>query len=135
MINPDVIHRVGHRGHGGDGHEHEHVGVAEGDSHFHQAVTAWRELNCTQHFQQFLRHVSGKHDTFNKVVHYKNDLIDAVLEHLSIQDSLATEPLLHLLTMLARDLRQDFHAAYFPRVIQTLTRLLKNQRADPQVIE
>ncbi|KAI9221922.1 hypothetical protein BC828DRAFT_414454 [Blastocladiella britannica] len=77
------------------------------DSHFVNAIAAWQELNCTEHFSQFVRQVMPMTQSLTLVIHHKDTLVAALLHHLAVKDSLALEPLLDLIVMLAKDLRQD----------------------------
>eukprot|EP01134_Creolimax_fragrantissima_P003199 CFRG3199T1 len=108
------------------------VGVAselpqDRESFFLEELEKWRELNCTQHFTNCVVKVLPLVASFNLLVYNQEKVLNLLLEHLQIEDSLAIEPLLILLTALARDLRQEF-TQYFDIVLQTLVILLNDTR-------
>ena len=61
---------------------------------FGEAVAKWKELNCTTHFAQFCYQINPKITTLAQILHFKQDIIDALCEHLVVKESMCLEPLL-----------------------------------------
>ncbi|KAI3637330.1 hypothetical protein MIR68_004655 [Amoeboaphelidium protococcarum] len=124
-INPDVVHRISRV---------EELEPEEGDSYFNASLQEWRDLNCTLDFQRFCQEVQSLVNTFNQVVFYKDDIVQVLLNHLNKDQSLAMDALLNLVTMLAKDLRDDFYP-YFAQFILCFSKLLKQYKQDADMIE
>jgi len=118
-----------HKGSGDTVIELEH----DNDSYFHQTLLSWKELNLTQHYTNFLTHVRKYHSSLPEIIVHKEKIIDILLYHLSIQNSLALKPLLSCLTALTRDLRSEIYSS-FTRILKVLMDILKNSM-NPSSIE
>ncbi|XP_054739272.1 small subunit processome component 20 homolog [Anastrepha obliqua] len=110
------------------GHENEELPEEENETYFHQTLKKWIVLNLTDEFGQFSRRCL-KVITLPQLVHQKDFVIDLLLERLSTATNLSLQPLLELLYVLARDLREDFYP-YFQRVLDRLICLLNTQDAE-----
>ncbi|XP_018794678.1 PREDICTED: small subunit processome component 20 homolog [Bactrocera latifrons] len=110
------------------GHENEELPEEENETCFHQTLKKWIVLNLTDEFGQFSRRCL-KVVTLPQLVHKKDFVIDLLLERLSTATTLSLQPLLELLYVLARDLREDFYP-YFQRVLDRLICLLNTQDAE-----
>ncbi|XP_058979679.1 small subunit processome component 20 homolog [Musca domestica] len=109
------------------GHENEDL-VEENETYFHQTLRKWMVLNLTTEFSQFSRKVV-KVVTLPQLLHQKDFVIDTLLDKLSCATNLSLQPLLELLYVLARDLREEFYQ-YFQRVLDRLICLLNTQDAE-----
>ncbi|XP_073844467.1 small subunit processome component 20 homolog [Musca autumnalis] len=109
------------------GHENEELGE-ENETYFHQTLRKWMVLNLTTEFSQFSRKVL-KVVTLPQLLHQKDFVIDTLLDKLSCATNLSLQPLLELLYVLARDLREEFYP-YFQRVLDRLICLLNTQDAE-----
>ncbi|XP_014095397.2 small subunit processome component 20 homolog [Bactrocera oleae] len=110
------------------GHENEELPEEENETCFHQTLKKWIVLNLTDEFGQFSRRCL-KVVTLPQLVHKKDFVIDLLLERLSTATTLSLQPLLELLYVLARDIREDFYP-YFQRVLDRLICLLNTQDAE-----
>ncbi|KAM9963224.1 hypothetical protein ACTFIW_006448 [Dictyostelium discoideum] len=97
----------------------------ENDSYFHQSIMTWRELNLTQHYNNFFIHIRKYHNSLPEIIIHKDKIIDILLQHISIKNSTALKPLLSILASLSRDLRSEFYGSFF-KVLKVLITVLKN---------
>ncbi|XP_076826155.1 small subunit processome component 20 homolog isoform X2 [Clavelina lepadiformis] len=123
LVNVDGIHRIRRR---------EDVDEEEDFSEFLEAMKKWRDLDLSAHFVAFRKEVSSKCKTYKMIIHYKDDLIQALQHHLQVSDSLAYHGLLELLVALCKDLSSDFYP-HFPKFFIILTQILKCN--DPERLE
>ncbi|CAK9291875.1 unnamed protein product [Gordionus sp. m RMFG-2023] len=98
----------------------------EYDSYFTESLENWVELNCTFHFTNFYYEVRNYSSSFVHIVHHQKTIIQILIKHLSVEGSMALEPLLDLLIQLARDLQTDFYP-YFYIFFDVMVKLLKSQ--------
>ena len=77
------------------------VPTVESDSFFHQDLLQWQELNCTSHFTQFVASVSPFVQSLAQVLFHKGKIVELLLEHLRVKDSLALRPLLQCVSLSA----------------------------------
>jgi len=102
-----------------------------------QNISKFSEIDCTAHYKAFkyqlysYKVVGG---TLAMLLHQKDKVINALLEHLVIPDSMATKTLLDLGVMLARDLREDFFQ-YFPKFLEVIVTLLDTRPEDVELVE
>jgi U3 small nucleolar RNA-associated protein 20 len=76
----------------------------------------------------FTREVQGYARSLPQLLYHKDRIVDLLIRHLNVENSLALEPLLSLVATLARDLQEEFYP-YFNRFFQTISSLLKNANA------
>lgn len=55
---------------------------------------SWSELNCTLHFTHFRREVDQYTGSLGILLYNKEKVVDVLLRHLEVPNSLALEPLL-----------------------------------------
>ncbi|KAH8402361.1 hypothetical protein KR009_011583 [Drosophila setifemur] len=110
------------------GHRNEQLDEEENATYFQQTLQKWNVLNLTEEYNSvskcFRRIV-----TLPQLLHQKDFVVDLLLEHLSTATNLSQQPLLELLYVLARDLREEFYP-YFQRVLDRLICLLNTQDAE-----
>ncbi|KAG7264070.1 hypothetical protein CRUP_028590 [Coryphaenoides rupestris] len=121
-VNIDVIHRIDRTG----------TYDEEVDTYFFQGLTKWRDLNLTEHFLALMRDVFNHCQTFNLLVFHQKAVVCSLKAHLAVKNSLAYQPLLDLVTRLARDLQTDFYP-HFPEFFLLITPLLETK--DTEVLE
>uniref|UniRef100_A0A1A9W7R9 Small subunit processome component 20 homolog n=1 Tax=Glossina brevipalpis TaxID=37001 RepID=A0A1A9W7R9_9MUSC len=109
------------------GHGNEEL-PEDNETYFHQTLRKWMDLNLTEEFSHFTRKVH-KIVTLPQLLHRKDIVLDILLEHLATATNLSIQPLLELLYVLARDLREEFYP-YFQRVLDRLICLLNTQDAE-----
>ncbi|ORZ39335.1 armadillo-type protein [Catenaria anguillulae PL171] len=102
------------------------------DSAFVASLAQWRELNGTAQFSAFAREVAPLAHSLAMVLYRKQQIVDAIVEHLAVDSANAYEPILSLTTSLAKDLRQEFFP-YLGRVIAAILPILRLR--DSSVIE
>ena len=122
-IKVDVAHRI---------EKVQEIPEDEKDSFFKEALFKWTELNCTEHYSAFFKEVKGFAGSYSQLVYQKDNVLEIVMKHLKVTNSLAFEPLLDLVSQLAKDLRYDFFA-YFQDIFKILVSLLS--RKEPELIE
>nr|XP_046234375.1 small subunit processome component 20 homolog isoform X2 [Scatophagus argus] len=121
-VNIDVIHRIDRTG----------SYAEEVETYFSEGLTKWRDLNLTEHFTTFLKEVSNKSQSFNMLVFHQKSIVESLKTHLTVNNSLAYQPLLDLVVQLARDLQTDFYP-HFPDFFILITSLLDTK--DTEVLE
>jgi len=95
------------------------------------------EIDCTKHYKNFkfelysYKVVGG---TLAMLLHQKDKVVESLLAHLALPDSLATKTLLDLSVMLARDLREEFYP-YFHRFLDVIVKLLDSRPEDVDLVE
>ncbi|TPX60594.1 hypothetical protein PhCBS80983_g01757 [Powellomyces hirtus] len=110
----DITHRIVR--------QHEQTEGEDG-SFFIEGLDRWQELNCTGHFTLFLRDVRPFASSLVQILYHKDVIVETILKHLLVPSSLALEPLLDLITALARDLQDECYC-YFPRMFTATVKLL-----------
>ena len=109
------------------GHENEEL-PEDNETYFHQTLKKWMVLNLSEEYSLFSRKVI-KIVTLPQLLHRKDYVVDLLLDKLACATNLSLQPLLELLYVLARDLREDFYP-YFQRVLDRLICLLNTQDAE-----
>ncbi|KAI0820961.1 armadillo-type protein [Irpex lacteus] len=94
--------------------------IADTDSHFHTALSDWRELSLAAPFVRFANKADGLSASIALLLHHWKEITDLWVEAVEGADDEALKPLLDLLQKLAHDLRTTI----FPAYPQILTRLL-----------
>ncbi|GJE97349.1 DRIM domain-containing protein [Phanerochaete sordida] len=95
--------------------------IDEHDSHFHQSLGEWRELNLTPAFLEFANKSEGLAASMALLVHHWKEVVELWLAAMDKADEEALKALLDLLQKLAHDLRTTIAPLYRP----VLDRLLK----------
>ncbi|KAJ2878174.1 U3 snoRNP protein, partial [Coemansia aciculifera] len=104
----------------------------EHGSYFAEAVSKWNELNCTKDYTEFLHRVRAYHQSLAQVLYHKDDIVCILEDYLSLDHELALEPMLELVTTLARDL-QDEVLPYYERLVRKIMPLIKSNT--PEIVE
>ncbi|XP_068147999.1 small subunit processome component 20 homolog [Drosophila tropicalis] len=110
------------------GHRNEELDEAETETYFQQTLQKWNVLNLTEEYNYFSKRCR-KIVTLPQLLHQKDFVIDLLLERLATATNLSQQPLLELLYVLARDLREEFYQ-YFQRVLDRLICLLNTQDSE-----
>lgn len=110
------------------GHKYEQLEEVENETYFQQTLQKWNVLNLTEEYNYFSKRCRNI-VTLPQLLHQKDFVIDLLLERLATATTLSQQPLLELLYVLARDLREEFYA-YFQRVLDRLICLLNTQDAE-----
>ncbi|KAI9203103.1 armadillo-type protein, partial [Polychytrium aggregatum] len=97
----------------------------DGDSFFNEGLLKWRDTNCTTHFTQFCRAVSPLCQSLPQLLYHKEAIVKHIESYMTIEHELALEPLLNLVTLIARDLQDEFYP-YFPRVFLCMRAIIKS---------
>ncbi|XP_017027421.1 small subunit processome component 20 homolog [Drosophila kikkawai] len=110
------------------GHRNEELDEEENATYFQQTIQKWNVLNLTEEYNYFSKRCR-KIVTLPQLLHQKEFVVDLLLERLATATNLSQQPLLELLYVLARDLREEFYP-YFQRVLDRLICLLNIQDAE-----
>ncbi|XP_030373639.1 small subunit processome component 20 homolog [Scaptodrosophila lebanonensis] len=110
------------------GHKYEELDEADNQTYFYQTLQKWTVLNLTEEYNYFSKRCR-KIVTLPQLLHQKDFVVDLLLERLATATNLSQQPLLELLYVLARDLREEFYP-YFQRVLDRLICLLNTQDAE-----
>ncbi|XP_033152449.1 small subunit processome component 20 homolog [Drosophila mauritiana] len=110
------------------GHRNEELDEEENTTYFQQTIQKWNVLNLTEEYNYFSKRCR-KIVTLPQLLHQKDFVVDLLLERLSTATNLSQQPLLELLYVLARDLREEFYP-YFQRVLDRLICLLNTQDSE-----
>jgi len=123
-IKLDVSHRV----------EKRTAEPEDTETFCNEALSKWKELNCTVHFQAFTKEVGPLVQTLAQLVHHENSVIAALQKHLVVEDTLALEPLLDIVVQVARDLQCDFYP-HFKEFFNVFIRLLSRNALNSEALE
>ncbi|KAJ2690698.1 U3 snoRNP protein [Coemansia spiralis] len=104
----------------------------EHGSYFSEAVSKWNELNCTKDYTEFLHRVRAYHQSLAQVLYHKDDIVCILEDYLSLEHELALEPMLDLVTTLARDLQEEV-LPYYERLVRKIMPLIKS--STPEIVE
>lgn len=110
------------------GHRNEELDEQENETYFQQTIQKWNVLNLTEEYNSFSKRCR-RIVTLPQLLHQKDFVVDLLLERLATATNLSQQPLLELLYVLARDLREEFYP-YFQRVLDRLICLLNTQDAE-----
>uniref|UniRef100_H2Z902 Uncharacterized protein n=1 Tax=Ciona savignyi TaxID=51511 RepID=H2Z902_CIOSA len=116
-VNIDAIHRIDRVATKDDG---------EDFSRFFESMQKWRDLDLSVHFAAFRKQIVDKCKNYKMVVYYKDDIVQALQEHLVVENTLALQALLDIVVSLCIDLSCDFYA-HFPEFFKILTSLLNTK--------
>jgi len=110
------------------GHRNEELDEEENATYFQQTIQKWNVLNLSEEYNYFSKRCR-KIVTLPQLLHQKDFVVDLLLERLSTATNLSQQPLLELLYVLAKDLREEFYP-YFQRVLDRLICLLNTQDSE-----
>ncbi|KAI0359462.1 hypothetical protein OH77DRAFT_1472682 [Trametes cingulata] len=97
--------------------------IGDNDSHFHEALLHWQELNLAPAFLKFARDADMLSASMPLLVHNWKEIVDLWLGALDKSDDEGLKALLDLFQKLAHDLRTTL-APEYPRVLKRLLQLL-----------
>ncbi|CAI2171430.1 13286_t:CDS:10 [Funneliformis geosporum] len=95
-------------------------------SFFQESLESWKELNLTMNFAIFVREVSEYCQSLPQLLYHKEKVVEILEKHLKVEDSLALEPLLDLITKFAKDIEIEFYS-YFERIFACIVPLTKHR--------
>lgn len=98
-------------------------------SHFVVCIEHWRARSSSESWQAFNQEVYPFVSSFSLVLHNKDVLVDALLQHLNVPDTMIRQALCELVAALAKDLRSEF-CPFLERVVPTLVLLLDPDSPD-----
>lgn len=124
----DPIRRT-RRGVGAEG-SHE---VESDSSYFRTALDEWKDLNLSENFSAFAKHVYNISDSLAMVLHYEEFIMDNLITYITKGDVLSLEPLLALLSHFAHDLDVRFEK-HFQRAVATVVHVAASN-PEPEVVE
>ena len=97
-------------------------------SFFHEKLIEWRELNAAHDWLECYRELHPLCTTLAQLVHHQEAILSALLGRSTMACRLSLEPILDLMSVLARDLASDF-LVHLEKVFIVLTDLVR-QGAD-----
>ncbi|KAJ8331227.1 U3 snoRNP protein [Batrachochytrium dendrobatidis] len=103
------------------------------ESFFQDTLTQMSDLNCTTHFTLFQHDISKYTGSLMQILYHKECIVQAFEKHLAVPKSQAIQPILSLVTALAKDLQEEFYP-HFPVVFQSIVLLVKSS-THPEVLE
>ncbi|RKP34559.1 hypothetical protein BJ085DRAFT_38694, partial [Dimargaris cristalligena] len=101
-------------------------------SYFQESLTAWKELNCTSHFTRFYLDVCPFCGSLPQLLFHKAEVVDLLADYLVKADQLSLPPLLDLVSVLARDLLDEF-VPYYERLMVALIPRVREE--NPSTVE
>eukprot|EP00397_Hematodinium_sp_SG-2012_P000138 GEMP01000138.1.p1 GENE.GEMP01000138.1~~GEMP01000138.1.p1 ORF type:complete len:2984 (+),score=778.20 GEMP01000138.1:39-8990(+) len=106
------------------------------ETHFLHAVTKWASINLTEAWSECLAEMNPLCRSLPMLVHHSEKIVDLLLGHLEkqkeIPDCVGAEPILGLISALARDLRKDL-VPHLPRIFSALRDLIDPK--NPKLLE
>uniref|UniRef100_A0AC34F3S1 U3 small nucleolar RNA-associated protein 20 N-terminal domain-containing protein n=1 Tax=Panagrolaimus sp. ES5 TaxID=591445 RepID=A0AC34F3S1_9BILA len=109
--------------------------VYEHETYFYQAVAKWNDLDYGDDYKAFLDDIPyGELATYAQLLHYQNQIVDALRHHLLIPGSKACITLLELSVALIRDLNDDFYPHLWD-YFDTIMILLDRSRHEIDILE
>ena len=94
----------------------DHAALSTESSLFGQALQEWAEINISQSFVDFLHATRNTCETLPQIIHHADSIMNNLEARIKEKNELSLEPLLNLLTYLARDLGPRFES-YFGRTV------------------
>ena len=114
-------------------HDLEAETLSAETSYFRQGLQKWNELNLAKGFVSFKRAALPISDSLPQILHFEDDIMDALDKHISEHEKASLEPLLDLLAAFARDLGQRFEK-YYGRSLNLIAGIVGKPQ-DVEVIE
>ncbi|KAI0937862.1 hypothetical protein AcW1_003904 [Taiwanofungus camphoratus] len=104
--------------------------IGDNDSHFHEALEHWRELNLAPAFIKFANGAEGLSSSMPLLLHNWQEVTEMWLSALDVADDEALKALLDLFQKLAHDLRMTL-APKYPDILRRLIQLLPRSLSAP----
>ncbi|KAH8814931.1 HEAT repeat protein-like protein [Xylogone sp. PMI_703] len=102
-------------------------------SYFKAGLEKWQELNMSADFACFLPKVLPHCDSLPQILHFEQEIMDAMVNHIEKKEKESLEPLLELMTDFAHDLGFRFERHY-PKTLEILVSIVASPQ-DVEVIE
>ncbi|KAI8107974.1 hypothetical protein M9434_006006 [Picochlorum sp. BPE23] len=104
-------------------------------SFFQEKLTEWRELNASHEWLECYKEVQSLCTTLPQLIHHQEDVVNAIVGRLHMENSLSLEPLLDLVAVLSRDLASDF-LPHMEKVVLAMSDIVVSQggERDPEVL-
>ncbi|KAG0630923.1 hypothetical protein M758_1G214100 [Ceratodon purpureus] len=106
-----------------------------GSSFFHENLVQWRELNSAADFNDVYQQLLPVVQTLPQLLFHKETVMECLLSRVHMTSALSLEPIMSLIALLSRDLREDF-LPFIPRFLDSCVGVLKEGAdRDPDLIE
>ncbi|KAI7902962.1 armadillo-type protein [Cokeromyces recurvatus] len=92
-------------------------------SFFYEALLQWKDLNLTRHFKDFLKEITPLVKSLPSIIYHKETIITIFEKHLQVNESMALDGILDLITKLAKDLEGEFYP-YYTRLLSRILPLV-----------
>ncbi|KAI9819100.1 MAG: U3 snoRNP protein [Phylliscum demangeonii] len=109
------------------------TGASSTSSYFQDALERWRDLNTSESFGVFAKHVTPLCNSLPQILHFEDQIVDLLLQYVAKKDVLSLEPLLDLLVQLGRDVGARFER-HFQRIVAAVLALAAHHQS-VEVIE
>jgi len=107
----------------------------QGSSFFQENLLQWRELNSAAEFISLYEELMPVVQTLPQVLLHKEMIVSKLLCRVHLQAKLSLEPILSLIAVLSRDLREEF-MPFLHQLMETMENLLKSGGdRDPEILE
>ncbi|RFU32484.1 hypothetical protein B7463_g3857, partial [Scytalidium lignicola] len=107
--------------------------ISTNTSYFKTGLEKWQELNMSADFACFLQKVLPLCDSLPQILHFEQEIMDAMVDHIERREKESLEPLLELMTDFAHDLGSRFER-YYPKALEMLVSIAATPQ-DVEVIE
>ncbi|KAJ1513608.1 U3 snoRNP protein [Coelomomyces lativittatus] len=102
------------------------------EPNFLMGLRRFKDLNLTDEYVEFSKEIYPFCGSLSLMIYHKEKVISIISRHLESLGSLAAEPILKLIPMLAKDLRQELEDS-FPTLIETLISFCHSK--EPDIVE
>ncbi|KAI9478566.1 MAG: hypothetical protein EXX96DRAFT_601338 [Benjaminiella poitrasii] len=92
-------------------------------SFFYEALLEWKDLNLTRHFKDFAKEITPLVKSLPSIIYHKETIITVFEKHLQVNESMALDGILDLITKLAKDLEGEFYP-YYTRLLSRILPLV-----------
>jgi U3 small nucleolar RNA-associated protein 20 len=106
----------------------------EDETYFHCGLQEWKELNCTADFTKVVLRVQGICQSLPQMLHHKDTLVQHLLDAVAVPNTMAIEPVCDLISLLARDLREEL-VPYVQSLLRTFAATLRQNALEPTTVE
>uniref|UniRef100_A0A1I8EDV8 DRIM domain-containing protein n=1 Tax=Wuchereria bancrofti TaxID=6293 RepID=A0A1I8EDV8_WUCBA len=113
------------------------VTSAENETYFNDTVTKYRDLDYGSYFENFLNDIpyfDGELRTYAQLLHQKDIVAKALINHLNISESTSLGTLLKLTIAFVQDIREDFRS-YIWDFIEAIISILERSHEDKEILE
>ncbi|KAJ3387278.1 U3 snoRNP protein [Entophlyctis sp. JEL0112] len=106
---------------------------------FIEGLAHWQDLNCTAEYVTFRKEIYKYTQSLEQILYHKSEICDLILRNLDKERAgglekaaMVAEPLLNLVTLLARDLQDEFYP-HFPAILRAILSIIP--RNDAKMLE